>query len=244
MTQKYDIKKIDQYKNNVINFLNNRRYKEDIAEKPTHTSWGNIIMGKFYIDQKDMKEFIKIFSEAVEYNIEFSILEVQNEYSPIIIDIDLKYPNENNNNKNIRIYDQDLILNIIKKYHIIIHKYLEINDDDLLCCIFEKDNGIIIDNECKDGIHIIFPKICLPTKIRHMIRGHVVKLCNEDNIFESYIDSPDKIIDKHVVSSNGWLLYGSKKPGGQKYKLTKSYDMNFNIIELGDNSNTQLIKFF
>ena len=75
---------------------------------------------------------------------------------------------------------------------------------------------------------------------RHLIRQYVVNLCTDENIFETFLETPDKIIDKAVVSSNGWFLYGSKKPGGQMYKLSQVYNYNLEKIELNGN----LVIFF
>lgn len=246
MSEKNELKKIEQYKKDVINFLNNRRYKDELADKPTHGAWGNVFQGRFYIEEKDNKEFIEIYSRAIENNVtDLSITEVQKEYSPIIVDIDLKYPIENYN-KDKRIYDTNLVLNIIKKYNNIIQKYFDVKDDDLICSLFEKKNATKMDDICKDGFHIIYPKICAKSNIRHIIRYDVVKLCEEDGIFESFLESPDTIIDKAVVSSNGWLLYGSKKPGGQIYTLSTTYNSNLNEVVLNDGNIeiNKLIKFF
>jgi P4 family phage/plasmid primase-like protien len=240
MAEKHEKKTQDQYKKKVIDFMNKRRYKDDMNEKHTHSSWGNIIQGKFYIDNNDMKEFINLYCDAIDNNVnDFSILETQDEYSPIIVDIDLKYPSENHNPKK-RIYDSNLIFNIFNKYITVIEKYLEIDYSKIMICIFEKNNATKLDDTYKDGFHIIFPNVCSHTKMRHLIRHNVVKLCEEDGTFETFLDGPDKIIDKAVVSSNGWFLYGSKKPGYQPYKLSKTYNNNLEEIIIEGN----LIKFF
>jgi P4 family phage/plasmid primase-like protien len=234
MTDKQNAKKIDQYKKNVIDFLNNHRYKDDMIEKPTHQSWGNIIQGRFYIDNTEIKDFMEIYSDAIENNVtDLSILEVQKEFSPIIVDVDLKIPIEDYDNK--RLYDNKLIFDIIKKFLLIIDTYLEYDRTNFKICLFEKENLTKLDEICKDGFHIMFPDICANPNMRHLIRHKVVKLCNESETFEIFLEDAEKIIDKAVVSSNGWFLYGSKKPGGQLYKLTKVYNYNLNEVNLEGN---------
>ena len=235
-----DIIKMNKIKQDIINFLNNHRYKEDDEiDKATHNSYGNLIKGKFYIDKKDMKEFMNLYILAIENKIyDFSILEVQKEYSPIIIDIDLKSPIEDYKN-NERLYTDELIMNIISKYISIIEKYLIIDKNNFTINIFEKKKAVTTDDLCKDGFHIMFPSICIKKNLRELIRHEVVELCKTDNIFDIYLESADKIIDKAVVYSNGWFLYGSRKPGGQLYTLTYSYDYDFNEINI-DNP----IKYF
>ena len=53
-------------------------------------------------------------------------------------------------------------------------------------------------------------------------------MCEDEGIFEGYLNGPDKIIDKAVVSTNGWFLYGSKKPTGYPYTLSCIYDSKLN----------------
>jgi hypothetical protein len=59
-------------------------------QTPTHQSWGTVIQGVFHIGKEDIKEFTNLYSKAVVDN-HLSILEIQKEYSPILIDIDLRH---------------------------------------------------------------------------------------------------------------------------------------------------------
>ena len=116
-------------------------------------------------------------------------------------------------------------------------------------CLLEKDSPTEKYTVFKDGFHVMFPELVVETKIRHLIRDKVVKQCERDNIFESFSNTPDKIIDKAVVSSNSWFLYGGKKPNGNFYKLSKIYDKDFNVFynhenEEGENeSDTSIINY-
>ena len=240
--------KIDKHRKIVIDFLNSNRYINNNELKPTHQSWGSILQGNFYIEKQKIKEFMKLYSDAIIEGVDnFSILEVQKEYSSIIIDIDLKVP-LNDYNYNDRLYDNELILNIIKKYLLVINKYFKISKECQIF-LFEKQKMTDIGEIYKDGFHIIFPDLSITKEKRHLIRHEVVKLCEEENTFEKYLDSADTIIDKAVVSSNGWFLYGSKKPEGQHYKITKSYDINLNELynseyDINETSIDKLIKYF
>jgi P4 family phage/plasmid primase-like protien len=226
MTDKSNRKKLDKYRHDVIDFLSKNRYVEDGEHKHTHQSWGNIIQGKFFLDKDKVKEFLKLYCTAVENGVnDFSILEIQKDYSPIIIDIDLKAPNEGTFE---RLYDEEMVKTIISKYIEAINIYLDVGDQDYKICLFEKKRPTDNDDVIKDGFHIIFPDLCVHTKLRHLIRDTVVKSC--ENLFEDFLENTDKIIDKAVVSSNGWFLYGSRKPCCEPYSLTKIYDSDLKII--------------
>ena len=243
MTDPKNISKLEVYIKSVVDFLNLYRYNDDSELKPTHQSWGTIIRGKFILDKENLKNFMDIYTEAISNGVsDLSILEVQQEYSPVIVDIDLKLPIENYES-NTRLYSYKMIKNIIKKYLIAIDEYVNV-PDNIKICVFEKEFPTESEDVCKDGFHIYFPEVITSSNIRHLIRYKVVQMYNDDKLFEKFTEIPDKIIDKAVVSSNGWLLYGSRKPGGQTYKLTKIYDNNLTNIGVQDYTTSQIIKFF
>jgi P4 family phage/plasmid primase-like protien len=228
-----DSKKVAKYKERVYDLLDKHRYTDDSQKKPTHLSYG-LFQGKFVLDELQRKELLSLYSKAIKAGVkDFAILETQKEYAPIIVDIDLEAPEENYSNGE-RLYNEDMVLDIIGKYNESINHYLNISNgtlkDIIKCFVFEKKNPTNKGDTLKDGFHLIFPDTCVHTKIRHLIRNRVVEACIKDKIFEEYSNSPEKIIDKAVVSTNGWFLYGSKKPTGYLYDLTKIYDNNLHIL--------------
>ena len=112
-------------------------------------------------------------------------------------------------------------------------KYFErikVSNIDYKVCLLEKKNPTEKEGVYKDGFHLMFPELIVEKRIRHLIRNRVVKHCEDDNIFKSFSNSPEKIIDKAVVSSNGWFLYGSKKPNGYLYQLSKIYNKKLSVM--------------
>jgi P4 family phage/plasmid primase-like protien len=229
MTDAKNQKNTDILRKQVVDYLHIHRYNDELESKPTHCSWGSIIKGKFLLNKEEIKIFTDLYINAIVGGVEdFTILEIQQDYSPIIIDIDLKIPLDNFK-QGTRLYDSKMIKNVINNYIKIINEYLEV-PDNINICLFEKKNPTESEDTCKDGFHIYIPDLITSTTIRHLIRDKVVKLYLNDNIFEKFTEIPDKIIDKAVVSSNGWLLPGSRKPGGQVYELTKIYNKELQVI--------------
>jgi len=225
--------KFDDYKRQVYAFLDTCRYTDTNKLKPTHLSYG-LFQGKFVLDELQRKQFLSLYIKAIDAGTtDLSILEIQKEYAPLIVDIDLESLEENYPN-NKRLYTNDMIKEIITKYNESIKYYLNISNGDLKnevkCCVFEKSKPTNKEGVLKDGFHLIFPDTCVQTKLRHLIRNRVVESCINDNIFSEFTNSPEKIIDKAVVSTNGWFLYGSKKSSGYLYELTKIYDIKLNLI--------------
>jgi len=227
-----DMKKIGKYRERVLNYLEDKRYEEGKSKTdPTHLSYGTFI-GKFCLDSTQYKEFLALYIKAVSMGINnFSILEKQKEYAPLIIDIDLEVATENYI-QGTRLYDDNMIKEIIKRYITSINTYLDITYDKQKICLFEKKNASEKEITVKDGFHLMFADLCVPTKVRHLLRYKVVKMCQDDGLFDNknYVNNVDKIIDKAVVSSNGWFLYGSRKPNGPLYDLTKIYNYKGQII--------------
>jgi P4 family phage/plasmid primase-like protien len=234
MTDRMDINKLKKYSDEVTNYINKFRVTEETKDKVTHLSYGSY-QGSFSLNKEDRKEFMKKYTKAVIMGVNwFSFLEKQPEFGPIIIDFDFELPTDNHDNK--RLYDDKLINKLHEYYVSAISNYLIVEPDNFKMCVFEKDNFQVKDDIIKDGLHFMFPSIVAHFKTRHLIRQFVLNKCINDSIFVKYSNSPDKIIDKSVVSTNAWFLYGSKKPNGMMYKLTKLYDYKGNVINNKDNN--------
>jgi P4 family phage/plasmid primase-like protien len=228
MTDLNELKQMQRYRDKVYKFLEEHRHTDDNKDKPTHVAYGSIT-GKFYMDSEQREDFMKLYIKALDNNVnDMPILEAQNEYGPIIIDIDLEQPIEDY--KGGRLYNEKLIHDLIQIYVKAIDNYLIIKKNDYRICVFEKSKPQEKESTFRDGFHIMFPQLCVQTKIRHLIRYMAVRLCKEAELFASFTQPAEKIIDKSVVSSNNWFLYGSKKPNGHVYKLKKIYNNNIDII--------------
>ena len=230
MTDKINTKKLLKYKEKVHEFLSKHRCNDENKDQSTHLSYG-LFRGKFILDKDQRKDFMVHYINAIENGVDdLGILEIQKEYAPLIIDIDLEIPSEVY--KGGRLYDNKMVLDISEKYIKSLNNFLDVSNVDYRICLFEKKNptekadiGMY-----KDGFHIMFQELYVSKQIRHLIRYNVVKMCESDGVFSSFSNSPDKIIDKAVVSTNAWFLYKSKKPNGSPYQLTRIYDKNINII--------------
>jgi len=230
------------FQSKLYTFLN--QHRSDNEEKPTHLSYGSF-NGKFNLDNISRKEFMSLYSDCIKNNVELCMLEKQKEYSCILVDIDL---NDNYNEGMVRLYNNNMIKGVIQAYKEVIKKYVDMYSlQNIKISVFEKPKYTIKNDKIKDGFHIIFDNLVLDANIRHMIRNEVIDICKEKNVFKNNNESVDKIIDKAVVESNGWFLYGSRKSGCEPYVLTKYYsfesDMEQNIEEIKDDIET-LISYY
>jgi phage/plasmid-associated DNA primase len=237
---------------NIITFLDNHRHTEDTEDKPTHLAFGKF-RGRFYLNNEQNNKFIKLYTTYLSENnnkSELTILEKQDEYSKILIDIDIKKNIDDIEDIEERLYNQKQIKKLIKLYIKSIRKYckLDKNDEKLNSYVFEKQKPTIKQNEIKDGFHIVFPLIVVKESIRNNIRNDVIKKIKTEkyNILKYLIPDIDNIIDKAVIKTNGWILYGSAKPDMEPYKLTHIFNSNCDEYEIDFNimNNTLLINLF
>ena len=220
----------------LITFLKDHRVHNSDDDTHTHSAWGDF-SGKFNIEPNDHKQFVKLYKNVVklpEYKL--TLCEKQGEYSKLIVDIDLKSGNVTDTES--RLYNDELVEYIGKKYIKSIKHYLNITDNKkLMCLYFEKPNPTIDKNIKKDGFHFMFPRIITDKKTRQMIRQRVLDTIKE-SYFTAYDEtlhttSPKDIIDD--VCSKNWLLYGSAKPNGAAYKITAAYDHKMEQVDFDGN---------
>ena len=212
-------------KNNIESFLNPFKVSSD--EQYNLISMADNYKGKFYLNAKDYKKFYKIYIESINNGVELCLAEKQNEYGPLIIDIDLNQTNEN------RLYNLETILLIINTFKTVLKSYLFIESDEQLeVALFEKVKPCNKNGKFKDGFHLIFHGLKIHYKLRYLIRDKVVKLLTDNDVFKNYLNSVDSIIDKSVIYTNSWLLPFSKKPEGQLYELSNIYDKNNEFINI------------
>jgi P4 family phage/plasmid primase-like protien len=236
--------KIQKYQRNIESYLNKTKVGTGSNIKYTHVSMGDFA-GKFMLDKKQIKEFNKLYAEAIEYGVIFNIAEKPKDYGPLLIDIDLELPIEDYNEKE-RLYNDDMIYEIINTYREVILEYLDLNSNELLASIFEKDNPTMKLSTVKDGFHVIFHALIVHYKLRHIIRSKVVKKLENNSLFSKFIKPINDIIDKAVVNTNCWLLPGSKKKDGYLYRLKTIVDDSNNYIDITEtiNNKYKLIKLY
>ena len=105
-------KTISKYKKSVENYLNNYRVSGDSPYN--YISMDNVYKGKFNLDKNQIKEFTKLYAEAVSNGASFSIGEKPKDYGPLLIDLDIEVLKEDN--KGEKLYNNKMIFKIIDAY--------------------------------------------------------------------------------------------------------------------------------
>jgi P4 family phage/plasmid primase-like protien len=238
-------------------FLNGKYVKK--GNKPTHSRIGNkklnITGGSYTIDYNDStikNNFIKKYNLEVfkkmgsEYLTELQDKENGN---PILIDLDFKFDKTDFKERKL---NEEIIFDIVESYVEKINNYFnlsKIKSFDIYVLL--KDDFKVESEYIKDGIHIQINLIMKHDK-QLFLRNKVMKSIYDEVFSDLNIQNNiEDIFDKSISSGDtGWLMYGSKKPGGEPYKLKYKYEAildNENDIELIDKDikkekNVDLIK--
>jgi len=213
--------KVAKILNDINNILEEGRIPPGQKTNITHVSMGGN-KGKFCFNKEQRKRLIKAVANASGNGVDLHIAEMPKDFGPVIFDIDLD--NKKTEYKGNRLYDDDMIVEVIDLYREGIKKYLDVSNEQLKVCIFEKDKINIKELVVKDGFHGFFHEICTSAKIRHLIRNYVVMEAEKSKTFDGFIKGVSEIFDKSIINTNPWLMYGCKKVDGNKYKLTRVID--------------------
>jgi P4 family phage/plasmid primase-like protien len=218
----------ESYNNtDIFKFLEQYRVTDN---KYTHLSMGKPL-GKFSIPDSRMEDFYNLYNLAINEDKTLSLIEKHNNISPIVVDLDFKFSAADITN---RLLTEEHIVNILKLYITEIKKYFSVDNEQLISCVFLRSAPYIKDVVLKDGIHIIFPRIVSTPQIQFMIRNEVLKRIDSVLGDLPVINEYSDIIDELVISRNGWIMYGSCKPGLDAYQLDYCYDHNVELISLDD----------
>ena len=213
-------------------------YKTNKGDPYTHTNMGGLY-GCFDIplDQKS-KLIDLVHNKVFEKNEKCYLTEKPPQHTIVKADLDFKYPFDETERK----YNVNHIKDIITLYHNATKHYIDVPLADLRAFVFERDQPYKNKGNFKDGIHIMYPNIICDTTIQHLIREHVLSNCQPVLTELKCKNNFEDIIDKSIISTNNWLMYGCSKPVAKPYKLTHIYDHQCNDLDIKKYNNKQLIE--
>jgi hypothetical protein len=231
---------------NFLLFLNNNRYNKadalhtitHVATKTSKTNKKGSHVGSYYIPVDKLQEFYKLYKLMVKGNYELNMIEKHEELSPILIDFDFKFTVEHGLT---RLHTKEIIKNIVNAYVTEIKNIWNVKDTDLISYVFERNTPYYADYEnkqiVKDGLHIIFPYIVSTPNAQYYLRNKI--LLKMPDILKSLqlINDIEDVVDKAVIYSNGWFIYGSCKPDLASYELTYIY--NDKLEQIKNTINTE-----
>jgi phage/plasmid-associated DNA primase len=211
----------------------------------THTAFGPPY-GKFLIPDEKSDNFFELYCDALQKGCDLHIVERPKKNGPLLIDIDFHFDEKYNE----RIYKDDDIKYIIGCTNGIIRKYYKYTSETILSFVFEKNSPCSKENkemgtkEWKDGFHIVYPYISISEGMRYLIIDSIKKKVVDNKGFKHipFSNTVDEVFDVSVIKHNGWMMYGSRKDNGPRYKLTKIYNCMFEEIDTKKYKHRDLVK--
>jgi P4 family phage/plasmid primase-like protien len=205
-------------------FKNTRTFDEYF----THVTMGDF-KGKYNLSRQDFKHLYQLYNHK-ESN---CIGEKPQHYSMLRFDFDIKYKideyESHINDENNRFYVLDEVKFIIREINNGIKNTIEeLNNDDLTCCLFEKDIYKKNDKFMSGGFHLQYPKLFIT---REHMETIILKIKDKVHCETGiYFDTG--------VYKNPWLIYGSSKNYNLKpYLLTKIYNVFLNEMTVFETFN-------
>jgi P4 family phage/plasmid primase-like protien len=196
----------------------------------------NIHGGSYHIDDNDYETFLKLYAEDVivkkkkEYLTEMQLENI----GPILVDLDFRY----NYDIDEKQHNYDEIVELIGGYLDEIKKIFQLDDSvEFPIFVFEKPTVNRIDDKAKnkqitkDGIHMIIG----------LQADHIIQLMLRERVIEKAADiwkdlplqnSWEDVFDKGIsTGKTPWQLYGSRKPGYDRYQLTHVFEVKWDQEE-------------
>ena len=171
--------------------------------------------GKWLIPKCNQKIFYTLLAKAIQtnkrklYYVEYPL----KGSNKVIIDADFEQTTSK------RLYTKDTIETLLKLYEFEIRKHI---NKEVVFIVSQRDKPYKKINKYKDGFHAIAPHIRLPTNVLEEIRTNV--LLQIDTLFSVFENPKEDIIDKAVISRNGWQPIGCYKPTKKPYEITYIYE--------------------
>jgi P4 family phage/plasmid primase-like protien len=190
------------------------------VEKPTITS---ITGGSYNVSTENMSTFYNHYVKAIKEGKKLTYLETPNrelDYGVVKVDFDFRYTGDN---KLVRMYNRNNIKSIASLYQGLISRYFNCTQEDLTCYVTERTKPYKLDNEDKvrDGFHLFF-NIGLPYTFQHVLRTMVIDEIVANDLISNVgtLNPIQDVVDKSVVETGNWFIYGSRKSNLEPYLLT------------------------
>ena len=191
----------------------------------THTSMMSPI-SSFYIPGPDEDKFLQLYNDALKRKEVMYMTEKHRDISPILIDLDFRYPDETTFLK--RQYSIDAIKKLVKTYLEEVSKY--VCESKFEVYIMEKTKPVRYEKKkvIKDGVHIVIPNVVTNLSLQLMLREQMLEKLSFIETEANSINNIDDIFDKAVIDKNNWMMYGSCKPYNEPYLITHHITININ----------------
>ena len=218
----------------------------------SHVSMVNPV-GKYQFSRESSELFWGFYQDDLHKNPDLIIglAEKPQTYSPVLVDIDLKIIDDNQNGFKggspersgsdiAHLYSRSQVARTIQIYQSVLRKIVvDCNDDNLTCILLEKPIYYITvgaNRYIKNGFHLHFPSVFL-SKVDHTLHllPRVKEMMKENKVFlDLGIEDSSTVVDANAITVP-WLIYGSRKSeDSQPYKFSCVYNSSCKEVSLDE----------
>jgi len=220
-----------------VDFIRSHYIDKDDENPPPTTNTrikgehGDIRMGggNFHITDEEYPEFLKLYAEKIVANNELeNLTEKQLEEGPILIDVDLKYSLDVKS----RLHNDAHIESLADILSDELSKMLQFDENTNFNIYIQQkpDVNVLVDKGItKDGVHVIIG-IKADRRTQSDLRKRIIPRIQDEwgNLPITNTDGWEDVIDNAIASgTNGWQMYGSRKPNHDVYRLTNIFKIKF-----------------
>ena len=208
---------------NLFHFLS--RFRVEKGCEHTHTSFARP-SGAFYVPASQHPRLFELYRGALARGEEAHLTERHRHIGPVVVDLDFRFEASAEElaagaPPPARRHGAALP-GIVEVYARAIASLVEAPPQfDLF--VMEKPSASLAKGVVKDGVHIIVPAIVTRTAVQLMLRTAVLPQVAAALEPLRPLNRAEDIVDEAVIERNNWLMYGSRKPGGDVYRVAAVY---------------------
>ena len=113
--------------------------------------------GSYMVPEDKLDAFYKAYTET-KAGMELSLTEKQGLARPVVVDLDFKFLGDVKDHQSTA----DMVETVVKRYFDVLGEYVQLDDYNNKCYIFEREAPYIVEKPgkpaiVKDGLHMMFP---------------------------------------------------------------------------------------
>jgi len=204
----------------LYNFLTT--FKVEKGGEFTHTSFLRP-GGSFYVPASRTPEFYDCYKAAIRAGEDLYVTEKHRHIGPVVADFDFRFDVLSTSNRR---YGEKQVRAMTRALCDCVSHYVAC-PPEFVVHVMEKPAPVPQKqgNLMKDGVHIVIPGVVTKPAVQYLIRDALLahpgfKACLEEI---APVNRSDDVVDRAVIESNNWIMYGSKKPTSEPYTVTHSY---------------------
>lgn len=200
------------------------QYRCEKGQTYTHTSIANPKVS-LRVSNEQLDDFYNYYEKAMVKGTPLFLTERPTNPSKMRADLDFRFamPETGTAGPLERVYTQEHIERILRKYFEVMLDYIELSSEHLVAYVMEKPSPVEYKGKIKDGLHIVWPHIVISHSLMHLVRKHLLDSSSEIFHGLNLCNTPDDVIDQAIIDKNNWQMYGSSKPESESYRVSMIY---------------------